>query len=325
MGSHLPIETAELHELLRRAYGIDAHSTDYRAAEWSVGGYTITTPGGDRYYLKVQEQTPWTFAAGSRDFYLPLTRELHRLGILPHIAYPIPTLEDRLWVAFETYALILTNYIGGVTLGNEGMTGVVLAEVGGLLGRLHASTVYKTLAHPFYERFDVAFRDVLLAAVVSTPCGSPGHRWVQVALRSRADEILAHLERLAQLQSRMRRKATPPVICHTDIHGWNLMQNREGNLYIVDWDNAMLAPREHDLMFVIDNEGFGDAFLPPYEAEVGPLQIDAEALAFYRTRRVLEDAADYVVRIARGDGSPERDSQDLADMLSGLDSLNADG
>ncbi len=191
-------------------------------------------------------------------------------------------------------------------------------------GRLHASTVYKTLAHPFYDEFDVAFRNVLLAAVAPAPSGSPGHRWVQAALRSHAGEIKAQLERLTQLQRRMREKAAPVVICHTDIHGWNLMRSREGDLYIIDWDNALLAPREHDLMFVIDDAGFREAFLPAYEAKAGKIQVDATALEFYGVRRALEDTADYIVRIAHGDGGPDRDGRDLAEMLQDLDGLNAD-
>ncbi len=135
MESQPPISVAELRDLLRQEYGINVRTTDYRAAEWSVGGYVIGTPDGARYYLKVQDRVPWTFAATSRDFYLPLTRELHQRGILPHIAYPIPTRTGRLWVSFKTYAVILTNYIDGVTLGDEGMTDAVPAEVGDLLGQ----------------------------------------------------------------------------------------------------------------------------------------------------------------------------------------------
>jgi thiamine kinase-like enzyme len=34
-------------------------------------------------------------------------------------------------------------------------------------------------------------------------------------------------------------------LCHTDAHGWNLMQNQ--NLMLIDWEGLKLAPVEADL------------------------------------------------------------------------------
>jgi len=40
------------------------------------------------------------------------------------------------------------------------------------------------------------------------------------------------------------------ILCHADIHAWNLLIDVNGRLYIVDWDTLIFAPKERDLMFV---------------------------------------------------------------------------
>ncbi|MDI5791191.1 phosphotransferase [Bacillus licheniformis] len=38
------------------------------------------------------------------------------------------------------------------------------------------------------------------------------------------------------------------ALCHTDVHGWNLMKTG-GELILIDWEGLKLAPVEADLMF----------------------------------------------------------------------------
>jgi spectinomycin phosphotransferase len=41
------------------------------------------------------------------------------------------------------------------------------------------------------------------------------------------------------------------VLCHADLHTWNVLVDGDGRLWLVDWDEAILAPRERDLMFLV--------------------------------------------------------------------------
>jgi Ser/Thr protein kinase RdoA (MazF antagonist) len=47
------------------------------------------------------------------------------------------------------------------------------------------------------------------------------------------------------------------VLCHADLHTWNVLVDSVGDLWIADWDEAVLAPRERDLMFVVGGIGHG--------------------------------------------------------------------
>ena len=64
-------------------------------------------------------------------------------------------------------------------------------------------------------------------------------------------------------------------MCHKDIHGGNILIRTDGQppvLYILDWDDPILAPKERDLMFIgggiapkilpaLKTWGFMEAFL----------------------------------------------------------------
>jgi aminoglycoside phosphotransferase (APT) family kinase protein len=135
------------------------------------------------------------------------------------------------------------------------------------------------------------------------------------------DEITGYLNQLKSLQKIVTHTHKTMVICHTDLHGENLMVDDQGNLYIMDWENAMIAPPEHDLFFFAGYDSFWDTFLPHYTREFGPVNLNRDMFAFYYYRRGLEDLADWIIRILRGDGGDAQDQADLgeiSDCLTGL-------
>ncbi len=55
------------------------------------------------------------------------------------------------------------------------------------------------------------------------------------------------LKHLASLCAAGRAAATGFVLCHNDLHCLNVTQ-KQGSLYLVDWDNAQIAPKELDFV-----------------------------------------------------------------------------
>jgi thiamine kinase-like enzyme len=134
-------------------------------------------------------------------------------------------------------------------------------------------------------------------------------------LLPRKDDILGLLQRLKELQAQVKAVGKEMVVCHTDLHGDNLMVDDERNLYILDWEGAMIAPPEHDLFFFAEEERFWSLFLPTYEREFGPVGLDSNAFGFYYYRRNLEDLIDWIVRILRYNFNDEQDRQDLLGIV----------
>jgi len=188
-----------------------------------------------------------------------------------------------------------------------------------LVGILHKSTSQIEIEHPFYERFDIAFENDLVNSLDVLAGITSGDRKGKQELRNlllqRKDEILGYLHRLKELQSLARATGKEMVVCHTDLHGENLMTDDQGNLYILDWEGAMIAPPEHDLFFFAWEDRFWDLFLPNYEREFGPVSLDSNVFGFYYYRRNLEDLTDWVLRILYHNTGEEQDQTDLRGIV----------
>jgi spectinomycin phosphotransferase len=117
------------------------------------------------------------------------------------------------------------------------------------------------------------------------------------------------------------------VICHADPHHGNLLLDERGGVRLVDWDDAILAPREADLIFVIGGVySFGPitpaderSFFDGYTAASGGVtrsDLDAERLTYYRSVRALTDFLDFADD-ALDDRRPGRERADALRIASG--------
>jgi spectinomycin phosphotransferase len=118
-------------------------------------------------------------------------------------------------------------------------------------------------------------------------------------MKSKRSEITRLVERAEGLASELQSKSLLFVLGHTDIHGGNILIGRGGrpsaptdNLFIVDWDDPILAPKERDLMFI--GGGIDEIWKSKREEAVfyegyGKTEVNLPALAYYRYERVIED------------------------------------
>jgi spectinomycin phosphotransferase len=110
------------------------------------------------------------------------------------------------------------------------------------------------------------------------------------------------------------------ILCHADIHGWNLIIDKEEALYIVDWDTLIFAPKERDLMFV--GAGIWDSGRTAAEEEslfyrgYGQTKINQDAICYYRFERIIQDIAEYCEYIFLSDEGGEDRVQSLEYLQS---------
>jgi spectinomycin phosphotransferase len=115
-------------------------------------------------------------------------------------------------------------------------------------------------------------------------------------MKLKRDEITRLVGRTEELATKVQSQPLDLVLCHTDIHGGNILISDESNLYIVDWDNPILAPKERDLMFI--GGGIDEIWESKQDESVfyegyGKGNIDFTVMAYYRYERVVEDLAAY--------------------------------
>ena len=319
-----------LIDILERAYGLQVVHLAYLKQAWVAHCYAVDSAGSGRFFLKFYEQERQArLYARNIEFYLSLCDQLVHKQLLPAVACPVPTLSGPFALSLEGHLLILFHWIEGQTVGFERLADDVLIKAATAVGRLHASTPQVEWPDPPRERFDLPFeqdlqRDLDLLSEI-TSADSAGKQGLRELLLPRRDEILGLLGRLRELQARARARDAEPVICHTDLHGGNMILDDQGTLHLVDWEGAWLAPPEHDLFFFEWDERFETLFLPRYEDAFRPVCLDRETFAFYHTRRNLEDLAEWVVRILYENNGDDQDREDLEgiveDCISGWPNL----
>lgn len=325
MSTSPDIQQPRVRNALRQAYGLSVERLTFLTTGWVSLCYRVEATGKS-YLLKLYDKAiPAPLVASSLDFYLPLSYQLCTQGLLPQIARPVPALDGRFAVHAGPYLLILFHFIEGEPLGFGNLPDDIVPQLAGLVGRLHRNTRGLEFAHPLIERFEIAFEDVLPAGLDKLANLGLGerpnlHAFRDLMLSHRA-AIRGHLDRLKALQGIVRTRAHDMVVCHTDLHGKNLLVSQQGDLYILDWEGAIVSPPEQDLFFFAGEDTFWDLFWPNYTREFGLAQLDVDTLGFYYYRRGLEDLADWVQRFLCGDQDDEHERSSLhwaAETLAGL-------
>jgi spectinomycin phosphotransferase len=282
-----------LIDVLRHSYGLSVEQLTFVPKGEVAYSYTVTCTDGIQDYLKVLDDTRLACTSASRfDFYLPLTDKLYAEGVFRYLSHPIRTLDGALYTAFDGQPLILFNFIDGE---NPDEATLHTPAVWQRLAR-HVATIHNSVSRvaadcPYTETFVIPFETALLDGLYAldsiTESDGEGRLALRDLLLPHQKAILGYLAQLHALAERARVLNPPLVLCHTDIHRMNLLLNATGDLYILDWEGAMLAPREHDL-FMFTGDHF-PAFLAEYRRWVDSAPLHAELFGFYFYRRNLED------------------------------------
>lgn len=305
-----PLTISAIRFALQRHYVISADTVTFLPIGNDAASfvYRIDAADGASYFLKAR--AGMGFSAPS----LTVPDFLRTTGI-PHVMAPLPAAGQALWVAVDGFALSLYPFVEARTAFAAGLTLADWHALGVTLRQIHASRLPAELAETLpTETFTPSRRHMLaeLAAQIdSAGLDDP----IQAALaefwRSRAGVIETVIERADRLGAELRREALPRVLCHADLHTWNVLVDAGRQIWIVDWDEVILAPKERDLMFVVGGIGRGlvrmdetERFLQGY----GDPVIDRRALVYYRYAWAVQDIAAYAeqVLVSLDAGEPTR-------------------
>jgi spectinomycin phosphotransferase len=110
------------------------------------------------------------------------------------------------------------------------------------------------------------------------------------------ETIATILERTEALVKRIQHMRLEFVLCHADIHTANLLLSDDGKIYIVDWDETLLAPKERDLLFIIGsifNDRSDGKWEQLFFEGYGETKVDSLAMAYYRYDWCVEDIGEF--------------------------------
>jgi spectinomycin phosphotransferase len=199
-------------------------------------------------------------------------------------------------VDVDRFTLALYPFIDGTTGMARGLQEQHWVAYGAVLRAMHDTPLASQLA-PFVPRetFTAGLSEAVRALDAHIESRAFAHaieRDLAAFWRCRRAEIRALVERFEALGHDVRAARPPLVLCHADVHPNNVLIDSDEQLWIVDWDDTHLAPKECDLMMGVG--GLGNYPAGPRETGwflrgYGSTDIDPVALDYYRHVRALGD------------------------------------
>jgi spectinomycin phosphotransferase len=254
----------------------------------SAAAYKVIAGEGTAYFLKVRFGpvdesgliVPWALAERG----------------IRNVLAPLQTRSGEFWCSCDEWSLVLYPFVAGKNAMDVGMDDVQWRAFGSTLQAVHSSG----LAEEFRSRLPVETFALPSAALVrrmleltqttefeNVVAAQFAAFWREHA--TRIDEMVARAEALGR---RLQSRSFDHVLCHADIHAANILVGDDGQIHLIDWDGPMIAPRERDLLFVVGSRIA--RVVEPWEEEwffagYGPVDIDPEALIYYRCERIVQD------------------------------------
>jgi len=296
--SHSP--SADLLRTLDSSYGIDAPSIEplslgadddsavHRAGEW---------------FVKLRRGPHGVIGA-------QVARALFAAGIDAVVA-PIPTKTGELWAPVEDRCLLVYPFLELTPASARPLRDEQWAELGAAMRRVHDATLPGELSECMPQvNYDAPWRRdlrALLPQIEACDVGDELALALREFVRAERARCTALIERSESLAISMRARRPKHVVCHTDLHGYNVLTDSDGRVRIVDWDAPLRAPRERDLMF-IGGAQFGTHSAADemrlFYAGYGPVDVDAAAIEYFRRERIIEDLVLYARQILEATDSP---------------------
>jgi spectinomycin phosphotransferase len=309
------INQAQLAEAIYEAYGVSATDLTFIPVGFAATCYRLESKSG-AFFLKLWLAPGNTGTRRHRTQTLRLTRALYERNIYPRVAYPLPTSTGALMAIYADGEMALFPFLDGSSLPEVWPT-ALQDEWTQTLIRIHGATLALRDVLPTREQFELTFAADLQHSLMRLAQIGPDARYGLCAARdmlfARQRDIQAQLARLSALQRAVRQLPGSFVLCHTDMGSDNLLLDACGGLYVLDWDEATVAPPEHDLhearWLTLDRVMHG------YLIGGGATPLYLEHFAFYILRRALADMTARLVRLLTTNTTDEEDQ----DLLYGIE------
>lgn len=286
------IQPQEIIDCLSANYGITVTALIRLplGADMNASVYKAETRNGPSYFLKLKQ-------GHHDDISVTVLALLQALGI-QQIIPPIKTIHGKLIQYTDDFTLIVYPFIRGQNGFCLNLTDDQWITLGRALKQVHELEVPSSIKNRIRkETYSSKWREAvrsLDAHLDETLTGDAITLKLQAFMKEHRPEIHRLVDQAEFLSQKIQVLSPELVLCHSDIHGGNVLIDENGAIYVVDWDEPIMAPKERDLMFI--GGGVANIWNNPHEEEFfykgyGKTEINMEILAYYRHERIVEDIA----------------------------------
>ncbi len=303
---------------LKQAYGLPVAKLTFLplGADLNTAVYRAVTGDGTPYFVKLRRGE---FAEAS----VAVPKFLSDSGF-KQIIPSLLTRTGQLWANLDPFKLILYPFVEGGDGFAVSLSDQQRIEFGAALKRFHTANIPTAITNSIQrETFSPRWRNrvkLFLERADNETFVDPVAAELAAFLKSKREETRKLVRRTEQLAQMLQAQTPEFILCHADIHAWNLFIDHSDTLYIVDWDTLIFAPKERDLMFM--GSGLMGSGHTRQEEEVlfyqgyGQTQIDPIGIAYYRYERIIEDIAVISEFIFSSDSDWEDRKQSLKNLKS---------
>jgi hypothetical protein len=303
-------DPADLVGALQTSWGIEVDDLEYVPVGFGSYHWRVTGRDRRRWFVNVDEVR--TVAALDRLHRALSTAAALGESGLEFVHAPVRNLPGACVTPVGEFAVSVTSYVDGVSYEygeypDQGLRRAVLAA----LGRLHAASASVPAGLPRRDDLAVAGRGELFGALhaggrwLGGPYGEVARKLV-VGAWPRIEEMFDRYDGLVRA---VASTSDGWVVTHGEPHPGNVMSTRDGIL-IIDWETALIAPRERDLWRVAPTDD-DDERLYGQGA-----RLDPAALALYRLRWDLSDICAFAEQL-RGSHVDDSDTRLALSCLRG--------
>lgn len=306
------LQDEQITSCLYNEYGLNILEIRFLplGADMNTAVYKAVAADALPYFVKLRRGT---FDSISVD----VPKFLHDAGI-KQIITPIANRSGQLSSPLGEFNLILSPFIDGHGGWNVDLSDQDWVEFGSALKQIHSAALPPALAERIpSESYSPQWREMVRqfqASVETTSFADPFAAGLAALLKDKRPIVNHLIKRAEELGAALQQQPLKQVLCHSDIHVGNVLINDHA-LYIVDWDQPILAPKERDLMFI--GGGLGGGRLSAEQEETlfyegyGQTVINPVTLAYYRYERIVQDIAAYCQQLFLTDEGGEDRAEGL--------------
>ncbi|HHL0270881.1 TPA: aminoglycoside O-phosphotransferase APH(9)-Ia [Legionella pneumophila] len=287
------IPDQQLIKLLKVYYGIDIHAVQLivGGADMNAFGYKADSESNS-YFVKLKY--------GHHDeINLSIIRLLYDSGI-KEIIFPIYTRDTKLFQQIDHFKIIVYPFIDAPNGFTQNLTEKQWQQLGKVLRQIHETSVPTAIQQRLRkETYSPKWREMVRSFYNKIGFDDSDDQ-ITADFKSFFNQKIDSIHRLVDSSEELSQKIQPDldkyVLCHSDVHAGNVLVVNEESIYIIDWDEPMLAPKERDLMFI--GGGIGNVWNKHHEIDYfyegyGKTNVDKIILSYYRHERIVEVIAVY--------------------------------
>jgi len=257
----------------------------------SSGVYHVETDT-KHYFLKIRKGTPHLS-------FLQIPHYLRQNGS-QNVVAPIPTQTGDLYTSVDDYALILYDWIHGTSAWDITLSDEQWQTWGTIMRRIHDTPISTSLSAIVPSETFISKWNNIVTQVNHLVKTQTFHDPIRQELANYWNDHQAIIDRcyarLQEIGHQLQQQSFQFVICHADIHQANIMIDEQKKIHIVDWDEVIIAPKERDLMFFVE-DGHASHIVEAFLKGYGETEINQLAITYYKYDWVVQELGDYGERI----------------------------